>query len=100
MIDAEAHHPAEVRLSGNGRLLELLWGDGSSTRLGATTLRRGSRSAGSVRAAVDGRTVEPPEDLAIRDVEPIGAYALRLAFSDGHDRGVYPWGYLRELGAE
>ncbi|RUW64645.1 gamma-butyrobetaine hydroxylase-like domain-containing protein, partial [Mesorhizobium sp. M4B.F.Ca.ET.049.02.1.2] len=27
----------------------------------------------------------------------IGSYAIRLVFSDGHDRGIYPWSYLREI---
>ena len=33
------------------------------------------------------------------DVRAVGNYALQLVFSDGHERGIFPWGYLRELGA-
>ncbi|MEZ2143418.1 gamma-butyrobetaine hydroxylase-like domain-containing protein [Bradyrhizobium sp. DN5] len=40
-------------------------------------------------------TVAP--GLHVAAIEPIGNYALRLSFSDGHDRGIYPWSYLREL---
>ena len=51
----------------------------------------------SVRHAVDGWAVPAPPDLTITAVEPIGNYAVRLAFSDGHDRGIYPWAYLIEI---
>jgi DUF971 family protein len=37
--------------------------------------------------------------LTITKVEPIGNYAVRLAFSDGHDRGIFPWAYLNEIAA-
>lgn len=40
------------------------------------------------------------QDLAIVEIRPVGAYAIQLVFSDGHDRGIYPWRYLRELVAE
>ena len=35
---------------------------------------------------------------AVRAVEPVGHYAVRLVFDDGHDTGLYTWAYLRELG--
>ena len=38
-----------------------------------------------------------PDDLRITDVHVVGGYAINLAFSDGHDRGIYPWTYLRLL---
>ena len=37
--------------------------------------------------------------VAIASVEPVGHYALRPTFSDGHDTGIYSWEYLHELGA-
>ena len=36
--------------------------------------------------------------MGIRDIEPVGQYAVRLVFDDGHDTGLYTWKYLRELG--
>ena len=36
--------------------------------------------------------------VALTNVEPVGRYALRLIFDDGHDSGLYTWGFLRELG--
>jgi DUF971 family protein len=38
--------------------------------------------------------------VGIRAVEPIGQYAVRLVFDDGHDTGLYTWSYLYELGSE
>ena len=40
------------------------------------------------------------EHVGIKAVEPIGQYAVRLVFDDGHDTGLYTWGYLYELGSE
>ena len=38
-------------------------------------------------------------DVQIASVDPVGNYAVRLVFDDGHDSGLYAWGYLYELGA-
>jgi len=38
------------------------------------------------------------QNVGIRAVEPIGQYAVKLVFDDGHDTGLYSWNYLRELG--
>ena len=46
---------------------------------------------------IDGIELAIAPGLHVAAVEPIGNYALRLSFSDGHDRGIYPWSYLREL---
>ncbi|MET0314837.1 MAG: DUF971 domain-containing protein [Hansschlegelia sp.] len=90
--------PLEVRLSDEGRRMEILWEGGAVTRLPAAVLRRASRSAGALREAIDGAEAELPEAIAVTRAEPVGAYALRLSFSDGHDRGIFPWSYLRDLG--
>ena len=37
-------------------------------------------------------------DVEIKEIEPVGVYAVKLAFSDGHDTGLYSWEYLYELG--
>ena len=34
------------------------------------------------------------------EIELVGSYAINIAFSDGHDRGIYPWAYLREIAIE
>jgi DUF971 family protein len=35
--------------------------------------------------------------VAIAEVRPVGGYAINIAFSDGHDRGIYPWSFLAQL---
>ena len=40
------------------------------------------------------------EDVGVTAVEPVGHYAVRLTFDDGHDTGLYTWKYLYELGTE
>ena len=42
--------------------------------------------------------VKGKENVRIVDIEPIGNYAIRLIFDDGHDTGIFTWEYLRELG--
>ena len=39
------------------------------------------------------------KDVEIKSIEPIGNYAVRIVFSDGHDSGIYSWEYLQELNA-
>jgi DUF971 family protein len=53
--------------------------------------------ARSVRARLDGADA-PGAPAEIREIRAVGNYAVNLAFSDGHDRGIYPWRLLRELG--
>lgn len=89
--------PREIRLTEGRRRLDVIWEDGSASRLPAATLRSHSRSAETVRAGIDGLPPALSDDLAITAVEPVGAYAVNLAFSDGHDRGIFPWPYLRAL---
>jgi len=90
-------YPTEIHLNRDRTRLSVTWESGATTAYPATLLRERARDANSVRFAVDGWAVPAPPDLTIIKVEPIGNYALRLAFSDGHDRGIYPWAYLIEL---
>jgi DUF971 family protein len=90
-------HPTEIRLSRDRTSLSVTWENGAARTYPAALLRERARDAGSVRTAVDGWSVPARGDLTITAVEPIGNYAVRLAFSDGHDRGIYPWTYLVEI---
>lgn len=89
--------PREIRLTDARRCLDVIWEDGTASRLSASTLRGHSRSADAVRADIDAVLHAPPADLSIAEIVPIGAYAVNLVFSDGHRRGIYPWPYLRAL---
>ena len=78
--------------------LRLRWPDGDVV-LSVLSLRAACRCAHCV-AAARGDHASPGDDgIALAGAEPVGQYALRLFFSDGHARGIYPWTMLRELGA-
>lgn len=95
-----AQVPQKITLAADRRSLLLDWGDGRADCASAAALREACRSSRSVRARVDGWAVPAGPDLTIVDVRPVGHYAVNLVFSDGHDRGIYPWAYLREIARE
>jgi DUF971 family protein len=88
---------ADFQAVDGGRALHLAWVSGYESRIAARLLWAECPSAQGRRRRIDGRRIYPASDLAIVRVTPIGNYALNLAFSDGHDRGVYPWALLSEL---
>ncbi|MCW7540194.1 DUF971 domain-containing protein [Aquabacterium sp. A7-Y] len=88
--------PQAVKVGGDGLVLQ--WPDGVSA-LSAPRLRAACRCGGCRAAQLAGQPAEPRPELRLSDAAAVGAYALQLSFSDGHDRGIYPWVYLRELGA-
>jgi len=91
--------PTELRLKNARRLLVLSYEDGQVFELGAEYLRVHSPSA-EVKGHGPGqeRLQVGKEDVAIDAIEPVGHYAVRLVFDDGHDSGLYTWAYLKELG--
>ena len=90
--------PSELRLKDARRLLVLTYEDGDTFDLSAEYLRVHSPSA-EVRGHGPGqeRLQVGKQDVAISAIEPVGHYAVRLVFDDGHDTGLYTWAYLREL---
>jgi DUF971 family protein len=92
--------PTNVEIREESTVLALTWPDCGTRLLEAETLRRASRAASEIRRQIDGVELVIPPGLYVSAVEPIGNYALRLSFSDGHDRGIYPWPYLRELAGQ
>ena len=93
--------PVEIRLRTRSRLLEVSFDDGARYELPAEYLRVHSPSAEVQGHGVEvGILVTGKEEVAISAVEPVGHYAVRLRFDDGHDTGLYTWKYLHELGSE
>ena len=93
--------PTAIRLRTRSRLLEVEFADGAHFELPAEYLRVHSPSAEvQGHGAGDGVLVSGKERVGIRSVEPVGHYAVRLLFDDGHDTGLYTWKYLYELGSE
>lgn len=92
--------PEELRLRDAGRLLTIVFPD-RSVDLPAEYLRVESPSAEVQGHAPSERKFVPGKRLvAIRSIVPVGNYAVRLVFDDGHDTGIYTFGYLHRLGAE
>lgn len=91
--------PTEIRLKKSERVLEVDFDDGNGFALPAELLRVESPSA-EVQGHGSGqkKTVPGKRNVAIDRVEPVGTYAVRLVFSDGHDSGLFTWDYLYELG--
>lgn len=87
--------PEEIRLRSGGQTLVLIYPDLGEILLGAEFLRVHSPSA-EVRGHGQGNAVLQvgKEDVCIKAIEPIGNYAVKLVFSDGHDSGLYSWDIL------
>lgn len=90
-----------IRLRTRSRLLTVDFDDGRSFDLPFEYLRVNSPSA-EVQGHGRGQrvTVSGKENVVIKAVEPVGHYAVRLVFDDGHDSGLYTWKYLHELGRQ
>ena len=91
--------PTEIRLRKNSRVLTVAFDDGSRFDLPFEYLRVFSPSA-EVRGHAPGQEIlqTGKERVQINAVLPVGHYAVRLVFDDGHDTGLYTWEYLYELG--
>jgi DUF971 family protein len=90
----------EIKLRTRSRVLEVSFDDGARFLLPFEYLRVHSPSA-EVKGHGPGQEVLVlgKQHVAIIAVEPVGQYAVKLVFDDGHDSGLYTWKYLRELGA-
>jgi DUF971 family protein len=89
--------PSQITISDDRKQLEIEWIDGTSSHLAASHLRANCRSARALRSTLDQVQAERHEDVEILAFNPIGNYGINLVFSDGHDRGIYPWDYLIQL---
>jgi DUF971 family protein len=93
--------PTDIRLHQKSRILEVAFDDGSRFSLPCEYLRVYSPSA-EVQGHGPGQGVLQigKERVNIVNIEPVGTYAVRLFFDDGHDTGLYSWELLYQLGAE
>jgi len=93
--------PSEIRLHQKSRVLEVAFDDGARFALPCELLRVYSPSA-EVRGHGPGQEVLQvgKEHVNIRAIEPVGTYAIKLVFDDGHDSGLYSWDLLYRLGAQ
>ncbi|MDY8109428.1 DUF971 domain-containing protein [Fulvimarina sp. 2208YS6-2-32] len=93
--------PSEIRVSKDRRMLTLAWPQQESIALSAEYLRVHSPSA-EVRGHNEAgrKTQFGKRDVSITDIQPVGNYAIKISFSDGHDTGLFSWTYLAELGRD
>lgn len=100
MTQQSEYWPTEIRLSPAKDQLHIAFEGGEAYTLSAEYLRVFSPSAEvqghtpSERKVVGGKKA-----VTIAKIEPVGNYAVKPVFSDGHDTGLYTWLYLRDLGA-
>ena len=98
---SENYHdrPTEIRVSKDRQVLKLAYADGKHLELPAELLRVRSPSA-EVRGhgPSDLKLVTGKRGVKMNGVEPVGNYAVRIIFDDGHDTGIYQWHYLAKIG--
>ena len=93
--------PSSIKVRTKSRVLEVAFADGATFELPFEYLRVYSPSA-EVRGHGPGQETLQlgKHEVGIRAVEPVGNYAIKLVFDDGHDTGLYTWAYLYELGRD
>ena len=100
-MDKKTPRPTEIKLHQASKILEVTFDDGKQFRLPCEYLRVFSPSA-EVRGHGPGQEVLQvgKREVGIAAVEPVGVYAVKLDFTDGHDTGIFSWDYLYELGTK
>jgi DUF971 family protein len=92
--------PTEITDHASSGVLEIAWPDGERSRLRHALLREQCRCAACEQLRRHGPGLAQADTtLRVVRIELVGEQGLTLAFSDGHARGIYPWAYLRQLGA-
>ncbi|MEJ5029665.1 DUF971 domain-containing protein [Comamonas sp. MYb69] len=99
-LNQDTPTPTALTVHGASRVLEVQYADGAAFRLPFELLRVYSPSA-EVQGHGPGQEVlqTGKREVAIVAVEPVGNYAIKPVFSDGHESGLYSWQYLYELGS-
>ena len=93
------HSPTEIKVKREEKALEVCFDDGASFTFPAEFLRVHSPSAEVQGQSADQRqVVAGRRHVGIMSVEPVGQYAIRIAFDDMHDTGIYSWETLYKFG--
>ena len=93
-------YPLEIKLHQASKLLEIKFNNQTECMLSCEFLRVYSPSAEVKGHGPGQETLQiHKENVAIENIEPVGQYAIKLIFSDGHNTGIYTWDYLYELAA-
>ena len=98
---AASHLPVSLTVHQQSRVLEIEFDDGGSFRIPFELMRVYSPSAEVQGHGPGQETLQTGKrDVLITDIDPVGHYAVKPTFSDGHDTGLFTWDYLYRLGAE
>lgn len=98
-IDRDTPIPTEIKLHQKSRLLELAYENGERYTLDFEYLRVYTPSAEARGHGPGQETLQTGKrNVSIERIEPVGTYAVRFVFSDGHDSGLYSWDLLYNLG--
>ena len=93
--------PTEIRLQKKSRQIVIAFDDGNEFELSFEYLRVNSPSAEVIGHGPGQEILQTgKENVRVTAIEPVGHYAVRLIFDDGHDSGLYTWKYLYELATE
>lgn len=91
--------PTEITLHQQSRQLGIAFDDGAHYRLPFEFLRVYSPSAEVRGHGVGQETLQVgKKEVNVLNIEPVGSYAIKIVFDDGHDSGLYTWEYLHKLG--
>ncbi len=98
-LDSATPVPTDIVAHTQSRVLEVAFDNGARYRLPFEFLRVFSPSA-EVRGHGPGQETlqSGKREVMLLNVEPVGNYAVKLVFSDGHDSGLYSWDYLASIG--
>lgn len=97
-IDRDTPIPSEIKLHQKSRFLEIAYPDGTTYSLDFEFLRVFTPSAEARGHGPGQETLQTGKrTVTLEGIEPVGSYALRLIFSDGHDTGLYSWDLLYNL---
>ncbi|MGN6527212.1 MAG: gamma-butyrobetaine hydroxylase-like domain-containing protein [Burkholderiaceae bacterium] len=100
-MPASAPVPVALTVHQQSRVLEIAFDDGASFRIPFELMRVYSPSA-EVQGHGPGQEIlqTGKRDVVVTAIEPVGHYAIKPTFSDGHDSGLFTWDYLHRLGRE
>ena len=89
--------PSEIRLSADRKTLQITFADGTIASLAAELLRVESPSAEVQGHGADQKTTPAGKrHVAMSQIDPVGNYAIRISFDDGHDTGIFSWSLLQD----
>jgi DUF971 family protein len=91
--------PESVDVDEN-RLFRIVWPGGREVRIASLALRDACPCAGCVEEGTGRKILDTaalPLDVRPVQIEPVGSYAIKVHWSDGHDTGIYSWSFLRDL---